>query len=181
MGFFKGSQSSNKTANIGEKTCKHSAHTDCSKNYKILLLFDTDQHFDTKGVKWLSGQASFWVKFPTVQAKLRSNPWGMHGEGGDGRFWNWLVHNNSFIEYINSTFHSEGSRVSRKLISSSSDERFTSELALELELELEWWDERPCWRRWRFASNHLPTGSILREDGAKTIAENAPQLLQIKS
>ena len=103
------------------------------------------------------------------------------GEGEDGRYWNWLLHNNSVIEYINSTFHSDGSRVSRKLGSSSSDERFTSELALELELELEWWDERPCWRLWRFASNHLPTGSILREDGAKTIAQNAPQLLQIKS
>ena len=143
---------------------------------------DADQHFDAKGVKWPSGQASFWVKFPTVWAKLRSNGWGVHGERGeDGRYWNWLLHNNSYIENLNSTFHSEGSRVSKKLGSSSSDERFTSELALELELELEWWDERPCWRLWRFASNHLPTGSILREDGAKTIAQNAPLLLQIKS
>ena len=37
-GFFKGSQSSNKTANIGAKTCKHRAHTEWSKNYKILSL-----------------------------------------------------------------------------------------------------------------------------------------------
>ena len=146
------------------------------------LACDADQHFDMKGVKWLSGQASFWVKFPTVWDKTLVKCLGYaRGGGGMGWFWNLLVHNNSVIEHINSTFHSEGSRVSRKLGSSSSDERFTSELALELELELEWWDERPCWRRWRFASNHLPTGSILREDGAKTIAQNAPELLQIKS
>ena len=36
--FFKGSQSSNKPANIGAKSCKHHAHTECSKNYKILSL-----------------------------------------------------------------------------------------------------------------------------------------------
>ena len=82
-GFFKGSQSSNKTANIGAKSGKHHAHTECSKNYKILSLATLTSilgrpHF------WQASfwQASFWVKFPTVWAKLWSNGWGVHGERG---------------------------------------------------------------------------------------------------
>ena len=180
-GYFKGSQSSNKTVNIGAKSCKHRAHTECINNYQILLLATLSSILTQKGSNDLLGRNHFGSHSLLYRQNTSQMPGVCTGRGRDGQFWNWLVYNNSFLEYTYSTFHSEGSRVSRKFGSSSSDERFTSELALELELELEWWDDRPCWRRRRFASNHLPTGSILREDGAKTIAQNEPQLLQIKS
>ena len=41
-----------------------------SKNCEILLLPTADRCFDTK-VKCPTGQASFWVKFPTVQSLTR--------------------------------------------------------------------------------------------------------------
>ena len=55
------------------------------------LACNADQGFDTK-VKCPTGQASFWVKFPTMGAKLQSNVWGMprgeaEGMGGCGIDW----------------------------------------------------------------------------------------------
>ena len=50
-----------------------------------------DRRFDTK-VKCPTGQASFWVKFSTVRSLTRVKCPGI-ARGGDGRFWNWLVHN----------------------------------------------------------------------------------------
>ena len=64
------------------------------------------------------------------------------------------------------TLQSVGSKVRRKLWSSSSEEKSASEPALELALELLWWEDKPCWRRWIFASYHRPTGSNRREIGA---------------
>ena len=51
---------------------------------------DADRRFDTK-VKCPTWRASFWVKFPTVQSLTRVECLGI-ARGGDGRFWNWLVH-----------------------------------------------------------------------------------------
>ena len=52
-----------------------------SNNCEILLFLTADRRFDTKA-KCPTGRALFWVKFPTVRSLT----------GGDGRFWNWLVH-----------------------------------------------------------------------------------------
>lgn len=69
------------------------------QNYEVLLLATAYQHFDT-WVKCPTGRASFWIKFHTVQSTELSSrqmpgvcPWGVGGGGGDGLFWNWLVHN----------------------------------------------------------------------------------------
>ena len=62
-----------------------------SKNCEILLLPTADRRFDTK-VKCPTGRASFWVKFRTVRSLTRVKCPGIAGGGGEGRFWNWLVH-----------------------------------------------------------------------------------------
>ena len=56
-----------------------------SKNCEILLFLTADKRFDTK-VKCPTGQASFWVKFPTVQRLTQVKCPGI--ARGDGRFWN---------------------------------------------------------------------------------------------
>ena len=63
-----------------------------SKNCEILLLPTADRRFDTK-VKCPTGRASIWVKFPTVRSLTRVKCPGIARGGGDGQFWNWLVHN----------------------------------------------------------------------------------------
>ena len=63
-GFFKGSQSSNKTANIGAKSCKHHAHTECSKNYKILLLATLTSILTWKGSNDCLGRPHFGSNSP---------------------------------------------------------------------------------------------------------------------
>ena len=63
-GFFKGSQSSNKTANIGAKSCKHHAHTECSKNYKILLLATLTSILTRKGSNDRLGRPHFGSNSP---------------------------------------------------------------------------------------------------------------------
>ena len=63
-GFFKGSQSSNKTANIGPKSCKHHAHTECSKNYKILLLATLTSILTWKGSNDHLGRPHFGPNSP---------------------------------------------------------------------------------------------------------------------
>ena len=93
-GFFKGSQSSNKTANIGEKTCKHSAHTECSKNCKILLLATLTSILTRKGSNDRLGWPHFGSNSPLYGQNCGQMPGvckRMGGGGGDGRFWNWLV------------------------------------------------------------------------------------------
>ena len=72
-----------------------------SKNCEILLLPTADRRFDTK-FKCPTGRASFWVKCPGI------------ARGGDGRFWNWLVH------YLWLIFHRNRARFSRKRTVSSS-------------------------------------------------------------
>ena len=62
--FFKGSQSSNKTANIGAKSCKHHAHTECSKNYKILLLATLSSILTQKGSNDRLGRPHFGSNSP---------------------------------------------------------------------------------------------------------------------
>ena len=62
--FFKGSQSSNKTANIGAKSCKHHAHTECSKNYKILLLATLTSILTWKGSNDCLGRPDFGSNSP---------------------------------------------------------------------------------------------------------------------
>ena len=61
-----------------------------SKNCEILLFPTADRRFGTK-VKCSTGRASFLVKFPTVRSLTRVKCPGI-ARGGDGRFWNWLVH-----------------------------------------------------------------------------------------
>ena len=63
-GFFKGSQSSNKTANIGAKSCKHRAHTECSKNYQILLLATLSSILTQKGSNDHLGRPHFGSNSP---------------------------------------------------------------------------------------------------------------------
>ena len=63
-GFFKGSQSSNKPANIGAKSCKHHAHTECSKNYKILLLVTLTSILTWKGSNDRLGRPHFGSNSP---------------------------------------------------------------------------------------------------------------------
>ena len=63
-GFFKGSQSSNKTANIGTKSCKHHAHTECSKNYKILSLATLTSILTQKGSNDRLGRPHFGSNSP---------------------------------------------------------------------------------------------------------------------
>ena len=63
-GFFKGSQSSNKTANIGTKSCKHRVHTECSKNYKILLLATLTSILTWKGSNDRLGRPHFGSNSP---------------------------------------------------------------------------------------------------------------------
>ena len=56
-----------------------------------LFARDAEQRFDTK-VKCPTGQASLWVKFPTVWSKTPVKcpgyALGGGGGGGDGRLWN---------------------------------------------------------------------------------------------
>ena len=60
--------------------------------HEILLFPTADRRFDTK-VKCPTGRASFWVKFLTVRSLTRVKCPGIARRGGgDGRFWNWLVH-----------------------------------------------------------------------------------------
>ena len=63
-GFFKGSQSSNKTANIGAKSCKLCAHIECSKNYKTLLLTTLTSILARKGSNDHLGRPHFGSNSP---------------------------------------------------------------------------------------------------------------------
>ena len=63
-GFLKGSQRSNKTAHIGAKSCKHHAHTECSKNYKILLLAMLSSILTQKGSNDRLGRPHFGSNSP---------------------------------------------------------------------------------------------------------------------
>ena len=63
-GFFKRSQRSNKTVNIGAKSCKHHAHTECSKNYKILLLATLTSILTRKGSNDRLGRPHFGSNSP---------------------------------------------------------------------------------------------------------------------
>ena len=61
-----------------------------SKNCEILLLPTADRRFDTK-VKCPTGQASFWVKFPTVRSLTRVKCPGIAREGKGGFGIDWYV------------------------------------------------------------------------------------------
>ena len=75
-----------------------------SKNCEILLPPTVDRRFDTK-VKCPTRQASFWVKCPTVRSLTRVKCPGIARGGGDGRFWNWLVHYCLNYEWLETSYY----------------------------------------------------------------------------
>ena len=81
-GFFKRSQRSNKTANIGAKSCKHHAHTECSKNYKILLLVTLTSILTRKGSNDRLGRPHFGSNSPLYRQNCGQMAGVCTGRGG---------------------------------------------------------------------------------------------------
>ena len=83
------------------------------KNCEILLLPTAERRFDTK-VKFPTGRASFWVKFPTERNLMRVKCPGIAGGGGMGGFgidWyiiltrKYLESGYTVLRYMTTAFH----------------------------------------------------------------------------